>query len=43
MKTTQVYRKHNGVLALRYVTIMLIWLGVIFRENFMEGKLTVVL
>jgi len=41
MKTTQLFRKHNGVLALLYVTMMLIWLGVIFRENFMEDKLTV--
>jgi len=29
MKTTQLYRKHNGVLALRYVTMMLIRFGVI--------------
>jgi len=28
-----VYRKHNGVLALRYITMMLVWLGVIFHEN----------
>jgi len=41
MKTTQLYKKHNGVLALRYVTMMLIRLAVIFRENFMEDKLTV--
>jgi len=41
MKTTQLYRKHNGVLELRYVTMMLIWLGVVFRENFMADKLTV--
>jgi len=41
MKTTQLYRKYNGVLALRYVTVMLIWLGVIVRENFMEDKLMV--
>jgi len=40
MKTTQLYREHNGVLALRYVTMMLIRLGVIFPENFMEDKLT---
>jgi len=43
MKTTQLYRKHYGVLALRYVNMMLIWLGDTFRENFMENKLTVVL
>jgi len=35
-KTTQLFKKHNGVLALLYVTMMLIWLGVIFRENFMK-------
>jgi len=40
MKTTQFYRKHNGVLALSYVTVMLIWLGVIIGEKFMEVKLT---
>jgi len=39
MKTTQLFRKHSGVLALLHVTIMLIWLGVIVPENFMEGKL----
>jgi len=39
MKMTQLFRKHNGVLELRYVTMLLIWL-VIFRENFMEDKLT---
>jgi len=38
---TQLFRKHNGVLALLCVTTMLIWLGVIFHENFMETKLTV--
>jgi len=32
--TTQLYRKHNGVLALLYVTLMLIWLHVVLRENF---------
>jgi len=42
MKTIQLYGKHSGVLALRYVTMMLIWLGVIFGENFMDDKLTVV-
>jgi len=42
MKTTQLFRKHKGVLALLYVTMILIWLGVrpIFRVNFMEDKLT---
>jgi len=38
---TQLFRKHNRVLALLYFIMMLIWLGVIVRENFMEGKLTV--
>jgi len=41
MKTPQLYRKHNGVLALPYVTLMLIWLDVILRENFTEDKLIV--
>jgi len=41
MIATQLYRKHNGLLALRYVTMMLIWLGVIFRENFTKDKLTI--
>jgi len=40
MKTTQLYRKHNGVLALRYVTMMLIRLGVILRETFMVPALS---
>jgi len=38
-KDDQLYRKHNRVLALRYVTMMLIRLGVIFHENFTEDKL----
>jgi len=40
MKTTKLHSKHNGVSALFYrfyVTMMLIWLGVIL----MEDKLTV--
>jgi len=41
MITTQLYGKHSGVLALRYVTMMLMWPGVIFRENFIEVKLMV--
>jgi len=41
MKTTQLYRKHNVVLALSYVVMMLIRLGVIFCEDFMEDNLTV--
>jgi len=40
MKTTQLFRKHNRVLALLYVTMTLIWLCVIFRENFMEDEFT---
>jgi len=40
MKTAQLFRKHIEVLALIYTTMMLIGLGVIFRENFMEDKLT---
>jgi len=40
MKMTQLFRKHSGVLALLYVTMMFIWLDVIFRENFMEDKST---
>jgi len=36
MKTTQLFRKRNRVLALLNVTMMLILLGVIFRENFTE-------
>jgi len=38
MKMTQLFRKLNGVLALLYITMMLIWLDVIFCENFMEDK-----
>jgi len=41
MKTTELFKKHNGVFALLHVTMMLIRLGVIFRENFIEDKLTV--
>jgi len=41
MKATQLYRELNGVLALHYVSLMLIWLSVIFREHFMEDRLTV--
>jgi len=41
MKTTQLFRKHHGVLALLYVTMMLIWLDVIFRGNFMEDMFIV--
>jgi len=40
MKTAQLYRKRNGVIALRYATFTLTWLGVIFRDNFTEDKLT---
>jgi len=36
----QLYREHNGVIALHYTTLTLIWLGVIISENFMEDKLT---
>jgi len=39
MKTTQLYK--NTIEFQHYVTMMLIWLGVIFREDFMEDKLTV--
>jgi len=41
MKTTQLFRKHKGVFALLYITIMLIWLGVIFCKNFTKDKSTV--
>jgi len=40
MKKTQLYRKHNIVLALLYVTMMLIGLGVVFREKFMADELS---
>jgi len=38
MKTTQLHRKHDGVLALRNVTRMLTQLGVVFHQNFMDDK-----
>jgi len=43
IKTTQnkEINKHNKVIALRYITLMLIWLDVVFRENFTEDKLPV--
>jgi len=43
MKTTQLYRKHNGrsySIALHY-TLMLIWFRVLISENFTEDELIV--
>jgi len=39
MKTTQLYRKHNGVLALHYITMTLVWLSVISSLHYVTLKL----